>query len=65
MRKKDVSAACIIFIFILSFLLCAMIFKFFIIPHIQYANEYIRKEFVAYCVDKLKECFFDFKTDIS
>ena len=54
MRKKDVSAACIILIFILSFLLCAMIFKFFIIPHIQYANEYVKKEFVAYCVDKLK-----------
>ena len=43
MRKKDVNAMCIIFIFILSFLLCAMIFKFFIIPHLQYVDEYVKK----------------------
>ena len=65
MRKKDINMACIIIIFMLSFLLCVMIFKLFIIPAIHNANETVTCNFIAYCMDKLKGISFDFKSLLS
>ena len=65
MRKKDINMACIVIIFMLSFLLCLFVFKVLIIPAVHSADETITCNFIEYCMDKLKGISFDFKTDIS
>lgn len=65
MRKKDINMACIVIVFMLSFLLCVMIFKLFIIPALNNAEETVTANFITYCMDKLKGISFDFKSLIS
>lgn len=65
MRKKDINMACIIIIFMLSFLLCLFVFKVFIIPAVRSADETVTANFISYCMDKLKGISFDFKSLLS
>ena len=65
MRKKDINMACIIIIFMLSFLLCLFVFKVFVIPAVHSADETVTVNFIEYCMDKLKGISFDFKSLLS
>lgn len=65
MRKKDINMACIVIIFMLSFLLCLFVFKVFIIPAVHSADETVTVNFITYCMDKLKGISFDFKSLLS
>ena len=65
MRKKDINMACIVIIFMLSFLLCLFVFNVFIIPAVHSADETVTANFIAYCMNKLKGISFDFKSLLS
>ena len=65
MRKKDINMACIIIIFMLSFLLCLFVFKVFVIPAVRSADETVTCNFIGYCMNKLKGISFDFKSLLS